>query len=112
MRTDDILGSTIYVPYGQAWNKVMNALWQAESFGKKINGRYARTSIMGMVERRKDAEPFFNQLWNRLKQAEGDLQLESQIFCTVASSKNQIATLQLSDKKMSKAGKEILDELV
>lgn len=112
VRTDDILGSTIYVPYGQAWNKVMNALWQAESFGKKINGRYARTSIMGMVERRKDAEPFFNQLWNRLKQAEGDLQLESQIFCTVASSKNQIATLQLSDKKMSKAGKEILDELV
>ena len=112
VRTDDILGFTVYVPYGQAWNKVMNALWQAESFGKKINGRYARTSIMGMVERRKDAEPFFNQLWSRLKQAEGDLQLESQIFCTVASSKNQIAILQLSDKKMSKAGSEILDELV
>lgn len=111
VRTDDILGATIYVPYGKAWNKVMNALWQAESFGKKVNGQYTRSSIMGIVERRKDAEPFFAQLWDRLQQAKGDIQLESQIFCTVASSKNQIATLQLSDKKMSKAGQEVLDQL-
>ena len=111
VRTDDILGATVYVPYGKAWNKVLNALWQAESFGKKINGKYSRTSIMGMVERRKDAEPFFAQLWERLKEAEGDIQLESQIFCTVASSKNQIATLQLSDKKMSKAGQEVIDQI-
>ena len=110
IKTDDILGGTIYVPYGKAWNKVMNALWQAESFGKKINGKYARTSIMGMVERRKDADPFFYQLYERLKQAEGDIQLESQIFCTVASSKNQIASLQLSDKKQSRATKDALEE--
>lgn len=63
VKTDEILGATVYVPYGQAWNKVLNALWQAESFGKKVNGKYARNSIMGMVERRKDAEPFFNQLY-------------------------------------------------
>lgn len=111
VKTDDILGATIYVPYGQAWNKVLNALWQAESFGKRINGKYAKSSIMGMVERRKDAEPFFYQLFERLKEAEGDIQLESQIFCTVASSKNQIATLQLSDKKLSRAGKEAMDEI-
>lgn len=112
VKTDEILGATVYVPYGQAWNKVLNALWQAESFGKKVNGKYARNSIMGMVERRKDAEPFFNQLYQRLLQAEGDIQLESQIFCTVASSKNQIATLELSDKKLSRAGKDALDEIV
>ena len=50
-------------------------------------------------------------MFERLKEAEGDVQLESQIFCTVASSKNQIATLQLSDKKLSRAGKEAMDEI-
>lgn len=111
VRTDDIIGATVYVPYGKAWNKVMNALWQVESFGKQVNGKYVRSSIMGVVERRKEAEPFFAQLWERLKSIEGDIQLESQIFCTVASAKNQIASLQLSDKKMSRYEEDAMEQL-
>lgn len=101
-----ILSTPKYVPFNEAWNKILDNLWYSTSYdARDKNGEYEASSLMGNVKRLAKTDPFFETLYDRLKELEGDpengidadIELQNQIFGTVASQKPQIASMRLKD---------------
>lgn len=95
-----VLSTKKYVPFNEAWNKILNDLWMSDSYNAKDqNGNYTPTSILGNVERLAKTDPFYESLFTRLEDIDGDIELQNQIFTTVCSQKPQIAFYRLQDPK-------------
>lgn len=93
-----------YVPFDEAWNKILNELWSCTSFDKKINGEYSKNSIMGRATSLAESDPFFYSLKEKLEslnygEGGGDVQLKSQIFTTISSNKNPVAYVQIENAR-------------
>ena len=97
----------------QAWRKIIDTLWSCDSYSElDENGHYSPTSIMGMVEMYKNIDQFFYGLYKKLQDLEfsgeyGDIQLKSQIFATVNSSKTQVQVIKIQNPI---EGKPVIDE--
>lgn len=85
-----------YVPFSQAWNKVLNTLWDCESFEDRYGNDYHRKSILGMAKRLGKSDPFFQTLYDNLKELE-DPYLKAEIFGAIKSSKPTVAYFELRD---------------
>ena len=85
-----------YVPFSQAWNKVLNTLWDCESFEDRLGNDYHRKSIMGMAKRLGKSDPFFQTLYENLLEIE-DPYLKAEIFGAIKSSKPTVAYFELRD---------------
>lgn len=95
-----VLSTKKYVPFNEAWNKILNDLWMSDSYNAKDqNGNYTPTSILGNVERLAKTDPFYESLFTRLEDIDGDIELQNQIFTTVCSQKPQVAFYRLQDPK-------------
>ena len=98
--TDPIFGSAIYVPFGEAWNSILNNLWDTDSYGKRDeSGHYDKHSIRGVVKRLAEASVFFKSLDLKLDSIEDDIQLQSQIHSTIRSQMAQMMQIWIKDPK-------------
>jgi hypothetical protein len=64
----------------EAWRTMLDALWSCTSFSDMEEGHYSPYSIMGLVETKKNADPFFYSLFEKLQEIEYDpngMQLKS-----------------------------------
>lgn len=88
----------------EAWRTMLDALWSCTSFSDMEEDHYSPYSIMGLVESKKNADPFFYSLFEKLQEIEYDpngMQLKSQILSTLNSSKNQVQLIFIQDKRKS-----------
>jgi len=47
---DSIFGNPTYVPFDQAWNTILNSLWDTDSYAKiGKDNKYDKHSIRGVV---------------------------------------------------------------
>jgi len=73
-----VLSTKKYVPFNEAWNKILNDLWMSDSYNAKDqNGNYTPTSILGNVERLAKTDPFYESLFTRLEDIDGDIELQN-----------------------------------
>lgn len=112
---DELLGTTKYVDFGEAWNKIQEQLWECESYAKRDeNGQFTETSFRGIVKRAKRSDAFFEMLDQRLDELDSDKsaraeELRSQILNSIKASKMNILMLELQDEivRMSRQDIEI-----
>ena len=99
---DTILNSPIYVPFSKAWNVILTNLYDIETYAELEDDgtTFKSTSLRGKLEKLAKNDPILNSLkikLDRLEDIGGDIELENQVFSTIKSAFNQIASLQLSD---------------
>ena len=103
----DKYGSPMSVPFDEVWNKLLENLYTAQSLDAvDKKGRYLETSMMGMIQNLAKTDWFFAAVYDKIQQLSndgehGDIELRSQIFSTINSSKPQVAKVQLNDPKRS-----------
>lgn len=103
----DKYGSPMSVPFDEVWNKLLENLYTAQSLDAvDKKGRYLETSMMGMIQNLAKTDWFFAAVYDKIQQLSndgeyGDVELRSQIFSTINSSKPQVAKVQLNDPKRS-----------
>lgn len=105
---DEFLGSPVYIPFGQAWTKILSDLWNIESYGDiDSRGEYKSTSLRGKVKRLAKNSAFYRVLDQRLDDLDGcveagigpDIELQNQIYATVKSQKAQMAAIWIDVPK-------------
>ena len=104
--TDPVMGFPVFWDYNTSWNKILENLYDCETYDEKdANGEYKSNSILGTCKRLAKVDSYFEQLYKNLTSDEvkNDLQLQTQIYGTVKSSKNQVAFIQLQDPYQSKS---------
>lgn len=110
--TDPIMGFPVFWDYNTSWNKILENLYDCETYDEKdSNGEYKSNSILGTCKRLAKVDAYFEQLYRNLTSDEvkNDLQLQTQIYGTVKSSKNQVAFIQLQDPYKKKSSNLDLD---
>ena len=101
----DKYGSPISVPFDEVWNKLLENLYTAQTLDAvDKKGKYLETSMMGMIENLAKTDWFFAAVYDKISQLSndgehGDIELRSQIFSTINSSKPQVAKVELNDPK-------------
>lgn len=98
--TDPLLGCNTYIPFSEAWTKVLSELWDIESYGiPDKNGNYPSTSLRGKIKQRAKNEWFYRVLDEKLDDLDydGDTELQSQIYVTIKSQNAQMAQIWLQD---------------
>ena len=112
----DGFGSSLFWDFNEAWTKILKDLWQASSLDdvytedvvkdgvvKYKKGEYKYNSIYGMVSRRAESDVFYYALKEKLNQLlankNPDVQLRSQLFATINSSKPNVSYIKISDPK-------------
>lgn len=107
--TDELFNSPLFVPFSQTWNKIIDDLWECDSFDKidPETGTYDQNSIMYTVDRLSNQDGFYVALKEKMSplcdpenedlSIENKIELKTQIFNTIVSSKNHILTLQISN---------------
>ena len=101
---DELLGTTKYVDFGEAWNKIQEQLWECESYAKRYeNNQFTETSFRGIIKRAKKSDAFFEMLDKRLDELDSDKsaqaeELRSQILNSIKASKMNILMLELQDE--------------
>ena len=115
-KVQDSFGSSLFWDFNEAWTKILKDLWQASSLDdvytedvvkdgivKYKNGEYKYNSIYGMVSRRAESDVFYYALKEKLDQLlsndNPDVQLRSQLFATINSSKPNVSYIKISDPK-------------
>ena len=97
---DPIFGNSTYVPFDQAWNTILNSLWDTDSYAKiGKDNKYDKHSIRGVVQRLAKSSPFFESLDKKLDLIKDDLELQSQIHSTIRSQMAQMMQTWISDPK-------------
>ena len=97
---DPIFGNSTYVPFDQAWNTILNSLWDTDSYAKiGKDNKYDKHSIRGVVQRLAKSSPFFESLDKKLDLIKDDLELQSQIHSTIRSQMAQMMQAWISDPK-------------
>lgn len=97
---DPIFGNAVYVPFDQAWNTILNSLWDTDSYAKiGKDNKYDKHSIRGVIQRLAEASPFFEALDKKLDLIKDDLELQSQIHSTIRSQMAQMMQTWISDPK-------------
>ena len=115
-KVQDGFGSSLFWDFNEAWTKILKDLWQASSLDdiytedvikdgivKYKKGEYKYNSIYGMVSRRAESDVFYYALKEKLDQLlsndNPDVQLRSQLFATINSSKPNVSYIKISDPK-------------
>lgn len=115
-KVQDGFGSSLFWDFNEAWTKILKDLWQASSLDdvytedvvkdgvvKYKKGEYKYNSIYGMVSRRAESDVFYYALKEKLNQLlankNPDVQLRSQLFATINSSKPNVSYIKISDPK-------------
>lgn len=111
VKTDDIIGAPLFVPFSQVWNKIMDDLWKCDSFDRwnDYTNDYDEHSIIYNVRRLSNADKFYYSLWVKMQQlidpANNDVttpQIKTHIFNTLVGFKNQMNTLEINNKQISR----------
>ena len=111
VKTDDIIGAPLFVPFSQVWNKIMDDLWKCDSFDKwnEQTNDYDEHSIIYNVRRLSNTDKFYYSLWVKMQQlidpANNDVttpQIKTHIFNTLVGFKNQMNTLEINNKRISR----------
>lgn len=111
VKTDDIIGAPLFVPFSQVWNKIMDDLWKCDSFDRwnDQTNDYDEHSIIYNVRRLSNTDKFYYSLWVKMQQlidpANNDVntpQIKTHIFNTLVGFKNQMNTLEINHKRASK----------
>ena len=87
--------------FKEAWNLIVENLWQCESIDDRNKDGYKPTSLMGMIEAKRKSNVFYESLYRQLNSISGaqwkDIELRSQIFSTINSNKPQVSYLRIDD---------------
>lgn len=111
VKTDDIIGAPLFVPFSQVWNKIMDDLWKCDSFDRwnDQTNDYDEHSIIYNVRRLSNTDKFYYSLWVKMQQlidpANNDVntpQIKTHIFNTLVGFKNQMNTLEINNKQISR----------
>lgn len=111
VKTDDIIGAPLFVPFSQVWNKIMDDLWKCDSFDRwnDQTNDYDEHSIIYNVRRLSNTDKFYYSLWVKMQQlidpANNDVntpQIKTHIFNTLVGFKNQMNTLEINNKQVSR----------
>lgn len=111
VKTDDIIGAPLFVPFSQVWNKIMDDLWKCDSFDRwnDQTNDYDEHSIIYNVRRLSNTDKFYYSLWVKMQQlidpANNDVntpQIKTHIFNTLVGFKNQMNTLEINNKRISR----------
>ena len=106
--TDDLLDTTLYMPFGEVWTKILKDLWNIESYSEKDkDGNYLSSSLRGKVKNRAKNEAFYRILDDKLSELDGDvnldidpdIEMQNQIYATIKSQQAQMAQIWLEDPK-------------
>ena len=116
IQTDKVLGFPIYEPFSNSWNKILNELWNIESFdeidmkSKNSDNSYAKTSLRYNVKFRAKADPFYASLDKRLDETywfnsetqrkEPDIELQNQILATIKSQMPTVGYTKMQNRKI------------
>lgn len=97
----DRFGNIETYSFSEAWNLIVENLWQCESLDEKDANGYKPTSLMGMIEAKISSNSFYESLYRQLNSISGakwrDIELRSQIYSTINSNKPQVAYLRIDD---------------
>lgn len=97
---DPIFGNAVYVPFDQAWNTILNNLWDTDSYAKIGNdNQYDKHSIRGVVKKLTETSPFFMSLDKKLDLIKDDIELQGQVHSTIRSQMAQMMQAWISDPK-------------
>lgn len=92
--------------FKEAWNLIVENLWQCESIDDRNKDGYKPTSLMGMIEAKRKSNVFYESLYRQLNSISGaqwkDIELRSQIFSTINSNKPQVSYLRIDDPLQKK----------
>ena len=111
VKTDDLIGAPLFVPFSQVWNKIMDDLWKCDSFDRwnEQTNDYDEHSIIYNVRRLSNTDKFYYSLWVKMQQlidpANNDVntpQIKTHIFNTLVGFKNQMNTLEINNKRVSR----------
>lgn len=120
VKTDDIIGAPLFVPFSQVWNKIMDDLWKCDSFDRwnDQTNDYDEHSIIYNVRRLSNTDKFYYSLWMKMQQlidpANSDVntpQIKTHIFNTLVGFKNQMNTLEINHKRVFKNQSEEQEEV-
>lgn len=85
---DPIFGMDTTVPFDIAWNKIMENLWDIDTW----------EDLISKCEQKKKLDPFFNSLLQYLTGNNApDENTETQILTTIKSAKNEFSTIQFKE---------------
>lgn len=108
----DIFGIQEYWPYDETWNKILDDLWDCDSYDERdansMNGVYTDTSLRGKVKNLAKSDAFYYSVDKMLDSLDGEKQgdeiiesdntsLKSELYATINSSKPQIAFFNITD---------------
>lgn len=104
--TDPLLGMKRYWSFDEAWDKILETLWNVETFDRRDDktvddktDNYHTSSLMYQVKFRSFSDPFYAALYQKLQECYyydeeslsdekiPDIQLQNQILATIKSSK-------------------------
>ena len=87
--------------FKEAWNLIVDRLWQCESIDDRDKEGYKKTSLLGMIESLRASNEFYEALYRALQDIEGNkweaIVLRSQIFSTINSNRPQVSYLRISN---------------
>ena len=108
----DKFGTAMFFDLDKVLRKVHQELWWIQSFGEletqpHSKYTYKRTSLMGAIERRKDAQEFYYSLWEYLQpyasgKARQSKEIRSGLFNAINSSKQHIDVLTIKNPAVRK----------
>jgi hypothetical protein len=58
--------------FKEAWNLIVDRLWQCESLCDKDKDGYKKTSLLGMIDQRRKSNDFYESLWRILTTIDGN----------------------------------------
>lgn len=117
----DKFGTAMFFDLDKVLRKVHQELWWIQSFGEledQPNSKYIykRTSLMGAIERRKDAQEFYYSLWEYLQpyasgKARQFKEIRSGLFNAINSSKQHIDVLTIKNPRTRKYAGSVSEQI-
>ena len=117
----DKFGTAMFFDLDKVLRKVHQELWWIQSFGEledQPNSKYTykRTSLLGAVERRKDAQEFYYSLWEYLQpyvsiKARQGKEIRSGLFNAINSSKQHIDVLTINNPRTKKYAGSVSEQI-
>jgi hypothetical protein len=68
----DSFGLVNTYSFKEAWNLIVDNLWQCESLCDKDKDGYKKTSLLGMIDQRRKSNDFYESLWRILTNIDGN----------------------------------------
>lgn len=97
----DTFGLTKTYSFKEAWNLIVDRLWQCESIDDKDKNGYKKTSLLGIIDNLRKSNEFYESLYRALTNIQGNnwdsIVLRSQIYATINSNRPQVSYLRISD---------------